>query len=80
MDKIFLIKSDLCVYEIKDLISIGSGRVVASGAFHTLNDLEIKERLIKSVEVASKIKNGVDLPFLYINNKDLNFEVIPGGL
>lgn len=77
-NEIYKITSDLCIFPVhNNYFSIGNGSDFALGSLFSLNNVKSKtpiDKILLSLKSAKEHVNGVDSPFIVMNNKGL-FEV-----
>ena len=77
-DKLYCINSNFLVSKYNDFVSIGAGKSYA--LYHLSNgDLSTKTRLLSALKESAKRTDSVGEPFVLIDTKNLEFEVVEGG-
>jgi len=75
-DKLFEIKASGSVIEVADCIAIGSGSEYAIPALRSALSVSSKERILLGLRIASKFDQAVSPPFILINTKTLEYEIV----
>ena len=75
-DKLFLINNDLCVLEIDDYVSIGSGAPEAIRSLLSTEGEEARTRIIKAIKASAANDIYVDYPIVLSDTETTKFEII----
>ena len=79
-DKAYCVYAQFRVVARNDTLSIGAGR---GAALYALNQTDIqktvRERLIEAMEMSAKLVDSISAPYILIDTKNLEFEIVQGG-
>ena len=75
-DKLFSIGRDLCVLEINDYVTIGSGSPEAVGSLLSTEGEDPKTRIIKAIKASAANDIYVDYPIILTDTESTKFDVI----
>ena len=78
-DKCIILTSDLIIWEVNERFAIGSGKPVAYASLAMSdNQVSVKDKLVDAMRAASQSITSVSAPYILINSKDLEYEIIGG--
>lgn len=77
-DKCIMLRSDLTVWEVDDALAIGSGKSAAYASLTMSNKTDVREKLIDALNAASDLITSVSAPYVLIDSKNLEYEIIGG--
>ena len=77
-DKCIILRSDLTVWEVNDTFAIGSGKPAAYASMTVSDKTDVREKLVDALNAASDLITSVSAPYLLIDSKNLEYEIIGG--
>ena len=78
-DKLYKITSELDVIHLNEYASIGAGNLCAYYTLTNMPQLSVKDRIIRSLVESAKHTESVSGPYVLIDTKDLEYEVVDMG-
>ena len=75
-DEMYQIFSDLRVIHLNENATIGAGASYANYALFNMTHLPVRQRIVKALVESSKRCDSVEGPFVLIDTKNLEYEVI----
>ena len=78
-DKLYRITAGLDVVHLNEFGSDGAGRDFANFALFAMKNLSVRERILMALEESAKREESVGGPYVLIDTKNLEYEVVDLG-
>jgi ATP-dependent protease HslVU (ClpYQ) peptidase subunit len=78
-DKMYKITADLDVIHLNENASLGAGKYYVNYALFGMPDIPVKERILKALIESAKHTESVAGPYVLIDTKNLEYEVVDKG-